>query len=421
MNLYGWDTGYATTINHLNKALADPKGVLSSFSLTEQGMTVQGQFGQWRIIEGGAGQLLHLQTAIASGTISGDGAADAELSGISVQLEINLQFLPSELPNHKKLAFNFKHVGKTCTPSGPGVVTPLRVIDPNQRLNFTQTAVLGPGIARCLVDKAPSISFAFAELNLVPPNAADSWLTPVECAYAYYETGGGASYLVILSTTNKRDTTNLPREVDPNLISGGGDGFFAISESQFLQHVILPVLPKVYSGTDVSYFKFEAKDNTIRNSKAIRLAGIKKGAITYHPKIDHLAITVSGSTVESVASGSCDMKMGIRMTFKVAGTSAASFNAATAQLSLAKDPHPRISHKAKIPWYLWIMGPIPDIILAIVVPIVADGIAEGLDAAVKKMSFVKAGPQNVQWPGMKQFTITGGGLNGGFQLSGTAE
>ena len=179
MNLYGMGHRIRHDNQSFKQGAGRSKGAFSApFSLTEQGMTVQGQFGQWRIIEGGAGQLLHLQTAIASGTISGDGAADAELSGISVQLEINLQFLPSELPNHKKLAFNFKHVGKTCTPSGPGVVTPLRVIDPNQRLNFTQAAVLGPGIARCLVDKAPSISFAFAELNLVPPNAADSWLTP---------------------------------------------------------------------------------------------------------------------------------------------------------------------------------------------------------------------------------------------------
>ena len=421
MNLYGWDTGYATTINRLNKVLADPKGVLSSFSFAEQGWTIQGQFGQWSIIEGGAGQLLHLQTVIQSGTISGEGTANAELSGISVQFEINLQFLPSELPNHKKLAFNFKRVGKTGTPSGPGVVTPLRVIDPNKKLSFTQTAVLGAGIARCLVDKSPSISFAFAQLNLVPPNTDDSWLTPVECGYTYYETGGGASYLVILSATNKRDTSNLPRQVDSNLISGSGDVFFGISESQFLQHVILPVLPKVYSGTDTSYFKFEAEDNTIKNSKPIKLAGIKKGAITYHPKITQLTINVLGSTVESDASGSCDMKMGISMTFNIAGTSASSFNPATAQISLAKDPHPRKSHKAHIPWYLWFMGPIPDIILAIVVPIVADGIAEGLDSAIKKMSFVKAGPQNVQWPGMKKFTITGGGLNGGFQLSGNLE
>ncbi len=418
MDLYGWDTGYATTIDVVNSALADPKGVLSSFSLTVQDMTIEGQFGSWSIIDSGAGHYLHLQTDLASGTISGGGIAETDLAGISVQFEINLLFLPGSLPNQKKLAFNFKSVGEKGTSSAPGVVTPLQVLDPDSMLNFTQTAVLGAGIALCLVDKAASISFAFAEINLVPPDTANSWLTPVECSYTYYQTGANAGYLIIFSTISQRDISKLSRAVDPKLISGGGNGFFAISELLFLNHVIRPIMPAVYSGTDATYYTFDSAARTIKNIKTIKLPGTKSGAITYYPEITSLAITVSGSSVVSVVSGSCDMHIGMSMTFSVTSSSAASFNVKTSQLTLSRDPNPRATHKAHIPWYDYLMGPVPDIIMAIVVPIVADGIANGLNAAVKNLSFARAGPQGVQWPGMKEFLITGGELDGGFRLSG---
>ncbi len=421
MNLNGWDTGYATTLAEVNIALADPKAVPASFSVTAQGMAVQGGFGLWSIVPGGAGDLLHLLVAVGSGTVSGGGAATVDLAGMSVLLEINLQLLPPNAANQQALKFNFKTVGTASTPSAPGVVKPLLVFDPAKKLSFLQSAVFGACIAQSLVNQASALSFSFANINLVAPGGAgglSSWLAPVSCAYEYYQTGAGAGYLVILSVTDSRNTDNISRKIDPELISGNWAAFFAVSEALFLRNVIQPILPKLYPGTDDSFFHFDAVGQVITSTKPIGLAGIKPAAITYNPRITAMQISVVGSTVVAVVSGDCDLYMGMSMTFSVSSTSQSSVHPVTGELSLAKDPAPIESHESHIPWYDYLMGGIPDLIMAIVVPLVADSIAGGLSSAIKGMSFASAGAQNVHWVGMKAFTVGGGQLNHDFRLWG---
>ena len=420
MKLDGWDTGYATTISQVNLLLGDPSAVPTVFGLVVQGMTVQGVFGPWSIVTEGGGELLHLQTMIASGTMSGGGApAAADLTGIAVVLEINLLLLPPSLAGERELRFNFKTVGTADTPSAPGVVKPLKVLDPAKKLNFEQGAVLGAAVAQCLVEQASAITFHFARINIVPPDAGASWLTPVSSVYSYYQTDGGAGYLVVLSATDARDTTNLSRKIDPDLISGPGDAFFAISEGLFLQHVIMPILPSLYAGTDASYFAFDAVNQAVRATQAIGLGGVKSGLITYYPEITGLQITISGANVLVAVSGDCDLHAGMSLTFSVSSTLAASVAAGTGGLTLARDANPSISHDSHIPWYDYLLGPIPDIVMAIIVPMIADGIASGLSQAIGGLSFAEVAAQNVQWPGMKKFTIGGGELNGDFRLWGT--
>ncbi len=418
MNLYGWDTGYATSIDEVNQSLADPAAHPAAFNVKLGGMSLQGQFGLWAVVPGGSGQLLHLQTTIASGGISGGAAPGADLAGLAVVLEVNLQLLPSSLPRQQDLKFNFKTVGVAGTPSAPGAVTPILVLDPAKKLSFAQEAILGAAIAQSLCDQAAAVSFAFANINLVPPSPAVTWLTPVSCAYTYYQTDGGAGYLVVLSATDARDTSALDRKIDPDLIGGVGNGFFAISQALFLQHVIQPILPTLYQGTDASFYRFDAPSCSLLATRAIGLPGTQSGAITYYPEITSLQIGVSGSNVTAAASGDCDLKMGMSMTFSVSSKSASSVDPGTGELSLAKDPNPSESHDSHIPWYDYLMGAIPDIIMAIVVPVVADDIAGGLSSQIKGMQFAQAGAQNVHWAGMKKFTIAGGELNSGFHLWG---
>ena len=421
MNLNGWDTGYATTIAQVNKDLGDPKSVPSSFSTTVTKTKVEGRFGPWSIVAGGAGQLLHLKIMIAAGTISGGSDPSADLAGVGVLLEIDLQLLPSNLPSQQKLSFNFKIAGTKDTPSAPGVVKPLQVLDPAKKLKFMQQVVLSAAITQFLVEQAASISFVFAHINLVPPSPTTSWLTPVSSGYTYFQTGAGDGYLVVLSATDGRDISRIGRQVDPDLLSGTGNGFFAISEGLLLQHVIMPTLPTVYPNTDASYFSFDSTNNVIKAAKPIQMNEMKVGLINYYPRITSLQIRVSGSNIVTSLTGDCDMHAGIGMTFSITSTSACSFDAGNGALSLAKDPNPQVSHDSQIPWWAYLIGIgswLVLAILAIVVKVIANGIADGLTAAFKGMSFANAGPQSVRWAGMKAFTIAGGELNGGFRLWG---
>jgi len=419
MDLHGWDTAYATHIGQLNLALAAPGATVRSFEAEEEGWMVRGTLGPWRIVPGGAGILLHLEVPITEGSLCSSGGPEASLAGVSVLLEINLQVLPSKLPGEQELGFHFQHRGQpgANAPGNTGAVTPLKVLNP-AGLSFTQQAVLGAALADSLVRQASAIAFSFASISVVPPGATGSWLTPRSCAYAYCQTDGGEGFLVIYGATDGRNTDALPRQVDPALIAGQAQACFAISPALFLKNVIQPMLPQVYAGTDAATFTFDAAQGTIRSTRAIGVGGIKSGAITYYPQIQSLAITTAGSRLTVRLEGDCDMYMGMSLTFAISSQSESHFDASKATLSLSKDPNPAVSHSSHIPWYDYLMGPLADIIMAIVVPLVADGIANGLNSAMQGMTFSNAGPQSVRWAGMKAFTIQGGELNTAFRLWG---
>ena len=418
MDLNGWDSAYAVNLSYVNAILSKPANIVSQFNQKQDAINIAGCFSGWEIVAGGSGQLLHLELKIASGTLTGLGNA-ADLAKVSAKFEVNLSFLPTDLPNKTKLVLNLKSVGKEDEPSKPGVIKPLNgsVIDPNGELSFAQKSILLPMLAQFLVDNDDNITFAFANVNAVSPDKSSSWLAPTACAYNYYTTGNGQLFLVVFAVTNNKSPSGLKLEVDSNLVSGTGNAYYGISQAMFLEHVVLPSMTKVYPGNKQDAFSFDAKNNAIVNKKHISLPGKKSGAITYYPVITSLKITLSASKIKTVASGSCDLKMGMSMTFSVTSNCSSSFDGSSGKLTIKKDAHPSTSHDAHIPWYDYLMGPIPDLIMAIVVPIVADGIASGLDASINT-SFCEIGPLLLDWPGMTHFEIAGGELNAGFQMFG---
>lgn len=417
MNLYGWDTAYAVNVSVLNTALKGATTLPKTFSLADGGLKASGTFGNWSVVSGGSGILLHIQAEIASGTVSGGTDPQADLAGMSLIFEIDLSLLPASA-NVQELRLNLKTAGKVKGKGGDGVVLPYSIA-PTGKLGFEQALFMQNAMAQFLVAQADKFTFAFARINMVPPNAADSWLAPVKIAFSYYPSGSAGDFLVIYAATTNRDVSGLSTQVDPALLAGPGPAYFAISAGMFMEHVILPLMPKVYPGFDGSYFKFDAAKSTVVNTKAMTLKGVKSGAITYYPVVRSLSVGVSASKIVSVVSGDCDLKMGMSMTYGVTSNSQTSFDASKDQLSAAKDPSPQAHHESHIPWYDYLLGPLPDMIMAIVVPLVADGIASGINSALSGMQIANAGPQTVNWPGMQKFTPNGGGLNGGFQLSGS--
>lgn len=418
MDLYGWDTAYAVNVSVLNDALKGSSDLPQSFSIAQGSLKASGSLKDWQIVTGGSGILLHIQVTIETGTISGGTDSKADLAGYRLIFEMDMTLLPSALDGKQEIRLSLKSAAKKKHAKGDGVVAPYS-ITPQGELGFEQEEFLLYFLAKFFVTQAEKFTFAFARINLVPPTAADSWLTPVEIAFTYYPSSTAGNFLVIYGATSKRDVTGLSTNVDPSLFTGSGPAYFAISGDMFLEHVIKPLMPKVYPGFNSSYFKFEARHHEIINTKSMKLHGVKSGAITYYPVVHKLSIKIAGSTLVSVVSGSADMYMGMSMTFSVTSRSKTSYDAAHDKFSASKDAHPSAHHKSHIPWYDYLMGLIPDIIMAIVVPAVADGIADGLNSALSGMELANTGPQSVNWPGLGAFKPNAGGLKGAFQLSGT--
>lgn len=416
MNLFGWDTAYATHFQTLNAALKGATDMPQAFSVSGSGLSASGRFGDWQVQPGSSGTLLHIASTLVSGKITGGNDPDGDLAGVIVTFEVDLTLLPTGVAGQKALRLNLQKAGKRASAADSGVVQPYDLGPPGLSLGIAQQAFLPGALAQFLVDNAAAFSFAFARANLVAPGAG-GWLEPVSLAYSSYENGTD-SYLVLYGATDGRDVSALPRSVDPALLSGPGPAYFAVSGGLFLNNVVRPVMPDVFAGTSKADYGFDAATPAVTSGASIHLPGVKSGAIWYYPILDHVRVTLDGAHVVIAVSGSADLYMGMSMTFSVTSRCPASFDPAKDVIAIARDPSPSSSHDSHIPWYDYLLGLIPDVIMAIVVPIIAGDVADTLGKELSGIAFAKAGPQSVAWPGITGFAPNAGGLNGAFQMSG---
>ncbi|HEX5493226.1 MAG TPA: TULIP family P47-like protein [Mycobacteriales bacterium] len=417
----GWDTVSAASVDAVNHVLqADPRMVLTSFSFSlpaPADYRGDGQFGPWRIVPGGSGQLLHIELPITSGTLTKGTGAAVPIAGLSAVVEVALELLPSRTQTgDRDLRFTMNSVGDQPGRTGPGVVTPIRLDDPAKKLGFEAGAVLLAAIAAALAQHGGSVAWIFATVG--PVTGTDSWLSPSASGFCYYESAAGG-YLAVFNLTGGTDIAALPRKVEPALVAGGPAAAFAFSRELFLRHVIAPKLPDSFGhGTNAATFRFEPSDSSIVNTGRIPTDSVKSGAIWYDPYIDGLKITVEGSTLVTSVHGSCDMGLGITMTFAVQSRNETSVDTATGTMTFRRDANPTTHHEASIPWYDWFLGPIPDLVMAIVVPIVADSIADGLNAHASAAPIENIGDLSIHWTGFEKFHATAAGLNDSFYLKG---
>lgn len=106
------------------------------------------------------------------------------------------------------------------------------------------------------------------------------------------------------------------------------------------------------------------------------------------------------------------------MTFRISCSCPAAFDAHSGKLSFLADPKPQESHDSHIPWYDYLLGPIPDLIISLVVPSIASGIAGNLTSQLQNLALVNSPPQSVQWAGLGRMQVQNAGLATSFYLVG---
>jgi len=417
VKLYGWDTAYATKLSELNKSLATAHNLPRHFTQTWINRSFDCTVSRWDIVKGGAGKLLHIQATIGAGTFISSGQK-SDLSGVTIIFEVDLTLLP-ESAGHTSYHANIKTAGKKGDKAGDGVVVPYAIDVNGHSIGFLDQLFLMNYLAKSLVGQAAAFTFAFAQINLVPPTVKDTWLTPVEIAYDVYGPQNGDDHLVIYTATRKRDVSLLPHQVDPDLMTGAGPAYFAFSKNLFLENIVKPVMPDVFANSRARDFLFDPAHSQIESTVPIAMDKVKSGLIWYHPVITKVVTTVSKSNIETRVQGVCDLHLGMSMTFVVSSSCPVTFDAATSKVTVHADPSPQTSHDTHVPWYDYLAGAIPDIIIAIVVPIIGNGIAKGMNRALGNLAISSAGPQSVSWPGGTVFQANAGFLDDGFQLSGT--
>ena len=78
-------------------------------------------------------------------------------------------------------------------------------------------------------------------------------------------------------------------------------------------------------------------------------------------------------------------------------------------IGFQQDPNPQSSHNADIPWYDDLLGPIPDILMAIVVPIIANGIAGNLQSQMANLPLADLATPAIKWSNLPGIQVQAGG------------
>ncbi|MBO0610349.1 TULIP family P47-like protein [Myceligenerans salitolerans] len=425
MNLHGWDTAFAVDTSVANAALAlRADSLLVDFAVDDpDGLQVRagGSFGGWQIVEGGSGQFLTLRMPIVDGWLvlaSHDDRVD--LTGTAFVASVALDLIPSTLPDIQNLRFDVSSAGKVGQPPEPGAITPIRMDDPDGRLDDLQEALLLASLATYVAQNADRISFVFATVNLVPPQT-DSWLAPVRSEFAYADrSDGSGGALVILSVTDNRPVDDLPRSIDPALLDGGHQAAFAFSRALLLEHVIMPSLPAAFGhGATPASFAYDAQTGQIVNLKRLDMNSVREGAIDYHPEIGKLRLGIDGSDLRGRYEGWCDLKAGISMDFWIHPENPIVYDDRTKALAFLADGSPKSGYDADIPWYWWLGGPLVRAIVEIVVPAIASGIADSLTSSVGSMlSPARNPPTSIRWAGTEDLQIATAWVDDDFVMTG---
>jgi hypothetical protein len=415
-NTFGWDTVYVISVDQVNKTLVQNQAqTLETLDYVDGSIKMTGQLGPWSITTGGSGKNLRMSFPITSGTFVFPDSPNADLSGVTLIADINLALLPSGTST-KKLAFDFNAVGGSGK-SGPGLVTPINLLDPNNHLSPAQHAEVFGLLPAYLVQQASSLTFSFAKVDIAQPGSG-SWLSPVEADYAYMEREDGSAYLGILAVTTERDISKLSREIDSDIVSGSNNAGLFIAGDLVMQHVVEPVFPEAFRGTSPSTFTYDPGSQTVFNTAEFPLPPMRKGPFTYNPVVRTFRSQLSGGNLNTFIEGTVDMHEGITMTFTVNTVNGTEFDGSDLSLAFLPDAHPNVTHQAHVPPYYHFGAGLVAAIAQLIANFFANLISDTLKDRAKVV--LSEGPQlSVQWADTAPLQVTNASLDGALDIQGT--
>ncbi|MBC9914313.1 TULIP family P47-like protein [Chitinophaga varians] len=425
MNTFGWDTVYVVTVDKINASLLANKDKLvlqfDTSNNKELPVSAVGNFSRWEIVEGGSGAILYLKLGISDGkVVFTNTGQEYDLAGMALVVAVQLAMLPGKtLTPSQELKFDIRSVGDPGDPPKPGSITPVALHDMDGKLDPAQRALLMVALATVIMQNAGQLTYVFATINLVPPGS-NNWLTPVKSGYAFMSRANAPGALAILSVTTDRNITDLPLQVDGQLLSPGYDASFGISRALFLKHVMMPALPAVFGhGTQPDYFVYDNKSDGIQSTQVITMNSVKSGAIYYQPILTSFKLTTTGDGLFSQYEGSCDLKAGISMRFWIDPSNRAIYNNGSKILDFLPDPNPSYRKEVHIPWYWWFVGLIVRAVIELIVQAIGSSIAKSLTADVGRyLTLTRKPPTSIQWTGAERLDIQRASLDKGFYMQG---
>ncbi|MCW6015992.1 TULIP family P47-like protein [Serratia marcescens] len=317
MDIYGWDMVCAVSCNELNKKLKTASheafGQFTWFD--NEGNTISGEFDGWKIVPGGDAQRINIITSISTGrlgaTVLGQ-HVDVSVNGLCPCLQVELAFVNAGVgDNNTNLKFNLARVSKSApVTAGDGSVV---VLNPDINRLFPASESIIPDMycemmAEMLVAREDKLAFIFAEIMDIPADNDVSWMKLHLLQYVYNEKiKGELGCMAVLGILADNPSPPAPDSLqlifDSSLVREGGSVGFMLSRRTFMKHIVLPGLPDVFEGSDISQFLLD-DNNVIKNNGSISLKRING----YTPYFNSLNVEVIDNLVVlNNASGRCDV------------------------------------------------------------------------------------------------------------------
>lgn len=410
MDMAGWDTVFAISLDRVNAALnanADklPRSLQATSTPSDQfKYSIDAQMAPWQLEQRESGALFNLLIPFRSGSFSALGFGPASLAGVLVSVEVDLRWVPSSVPGSSSVAFSFAAPKSTKTGE---------VRAGAEELGTTLAPLLPFVVAQFLAAHAGAITYVLASVG--PAAGGASWLSPHSSAFSVLRSGG-RSFLTILSAADGRDVSRLARDVQVPFPQDA-DAMFALSQDLVLQRVVAPAMSGAF-GIPQGALRFVGADHSLQGG-GFGIGGVKSGAITYYPNVAGLRTAIDNDHLITAVHGDCDMKMNITLHFGVQTRSPLSFDAARQTIGFARDPSPEKQKDVSIPWYDWFLGPVADAILAIVVNVIADDLGDKIDNGIASSNALAGIPSAIVWTAVQAPRLTSARLETALVLSAT--
>jgi Clostridium P-47 protein len=352
IDLMGWDTVFALTLEALNDSIVAQKTTPAAFTGhdTQGGATVTGTWSDWSVI-GGEGDGIILKCPVQTGSFTlAEGSPAVSLDGGYVEVEITLVTLTAtaELQDataqpNSGTTYNFKANGSSTDEfQQPSV----------QSVNFTGVtgyAVYGAIAAFNAYFKGDIAAFdaVFSAVRLeeAAVEADKQWLKPQQSLYAMAQAGTGAaqqSYFGLLSLTSPpAEGGTLPQQnFDLRMFDSFAattpptNSVFAISGPLSMANIVLASAQTCVKGSTAADFKLVNEGVTVVNVNTLEWGDFQwdkddpNSTVTpsiapgnFQLSLDgadfHLAISQAAFTTPD---GTCDVKLSADQFFSFGAT-----------------------------------------------------------------------------------------------------
>jgi hypothetical protein len=338
IDLLGWDTVFAMSLDAVNASISAQKTTPPSFSGTATGdVAVQGEWGAWTVL-GGEGDGITLQCPITSGTLTMGSSPPVPLDGGSVQVEITLTQAPAatQLTDPTAKEGSGSTVELKANQTGAQFVSPdVKVVTiPDIPSDDWRLYAAIAAFTNYFTTNVGSFDAVFGAVRLEEEalDAGKQWLKPVQSTYGLAQRTGGTSGQInsafgILSMTST-PSGGLPQQgfdirmfdVFPQT-SPSTNSVYAMSSTLAMQNIVAASAQHCVMGATMDDFHIVNNGVTVSNKNTLHWGNfvLKAGDDPVIPVIApgnfqltldgmnfHLAISQAKFTTPD---GSCDVSL----------------------------------------------------------------------------------------------------------------